>query len=428
MSDKALAICRESKLLRTNYFVRSSGRYCADISITDPITGLVRKKSVSSIDADKCTAKAAAAERELYSLIRDNFLRVHLKVHDITLQYYLSLDLECMQEHQWLRSYGGKEYTALMQYADKLDVSLTNCTTADDLVIPLQDLNLSQNTQTKVLRMLCDIFDELKKLQLYPGANPLANYCAASRAGKEESTSLSVNQALTPREIARLVAEYDAHHMRDARYLAAKLYAVGLPADIIAALDFGDIITVEGVHSLLVKEEMRPANKRQVRRGVENEYKVRRLPIDWMWADISEWITQYATMGIDDLRKVPLCACGCRKTPKRCTGSEIKAFLQGLLDRNVEERIELRPAKTKKTVVLAEKRYHVRPVVLHATFLASGYDILAHAPLSARYILGQPPETVDERVYIDFTASCRQQEMNEMIGEIMKKMGFGGDA
>ena len=41
---KAIEVCRANKWLKTQPYVRANGRHCADICVTDPVTGAKFKK------------------------------------------------------------------------------------------------------------------------------------------------------------------------------------------------------------------------------------------------------------------------------------------------------------------------------------------------------------------------------------------------
>ena len=62
----------------------------------------------------------------------------------------------------------------------------------------------------------------------------------------------------------------------------------------------------------------------------------------------------------------------------------------------------------------------------HKTFLVFGEPLLTEKPFHARYLLGQAPETVDERVYISFTNPRLQREMSDLAERILDRMRRGG--
>ena len=129
-------------------------------------------------------------------------------------------------------------------------------------------------------------------------------------------------------------------------------------------------------------------------------------------------------MGLSDLEKIPICGYGCRATPKRCSAKEIEEFLCRQIARHTAPDVVLRPPKAGASDTYSKSKISLTSAALHESFLAVGHDMLQSNQLSARYILGQRAATVDERVYIDYTAPRIQRRMNHIIVSIIVKMGW----
>ena len=308
-----------------------------------------------------------------------------------------------------------------------MDAELPSYRTAADVLPLLEQLGVGRKTELSVLRMLVDIFNRLISLDLYAGQNPLATYYAAARAADNKKAGQPHSKALPPAVIEAIGGDYRVHFLEDARYLALKLRVLGLAPDIIAALSYGNIVEKEGQHMLLIDEKMVLGSHRYKREKLcnSNEWAVRLLPLDnWLWQDLCAWRDKYATMGLSDLEKVPICGYGCRATPKRCTPDEIEVFVCHQIARHATPDNVIRLSKSGVADAYRKSQYPTTSAVLHESFLASGHGILQSDPLSTRYILGQRATTVDERVYIDFAAQRVQQHMNCIIASVIVKMGW----
>ena len=307
-----------------------------------------------------------------------------------------------------------------------MDAELPSYRTAADVLPLLEQLGVGRKTELSVLHMLVDIFDRLISLGLYVDQNPLATYYAATRSANNRKKSQPHSKALPPTAIAAIGKDYRTHFLKDARYLAVKLRALGLTPDIIAALSYGNIIEKEGQHTLLIDEKMVPGPHRQKREKLcsSNEWAVRLLPLDWLWQDLCAWRDKYTAMGLSDLEKVPICGYGCRATPKRCSTKEIEVFLCRQIARHTAPNVVLHPPKAGVSGTYSKSEIPLTSATLHESFLAIGHDTLQSDQLSARYILGYKASTVDERVYIDFTSPRIQQHMCQMIAKIIKKMDW----
>lgn len=424
---KAIEVCRANKWLKTQPYVRANGRHCADICVTDPVTGAKFKKTVSSLSVEKYDDKCNAAGRELCEKIWDSCLKVLLDGGKLTLADYLRYDLEYLRAKKWPKSYGEKEYSALLQLANIWDSEISSVCAVSEILPIIGHLCVSSDTELCIIRMLTDIFDRLKLLGIYAGQNPLATYYEATRSANNRKKSQPHSKALPPTAIAAIGKDYRTHFLKDARYLAIKLRALGLTPNIIAALSYGNIIEKEGQHMLLIDEKMVPGPHRQKREKLcsSNEWTVRLLPLaDWLWQDLCAWRDKYTAMGLSDLEKIPICGYGCRATPKRCSAKEIEEFLCRQIARHTAPDVVLRPPKAGASDTYSKSKISLTSAALHESFLAVGHDTLQSDQLSARYILGYKASTVDERVYIDFTSPRIQQHMCQMIAKIIKKMDW----
>ena len=110
---KAIEVCRANKWLKTRPYVRANGRRCADLCVTDPVTGAKFKKTVSSLSVEKYDDKCNAAERELCEKIWDSCLKVLLDGGKLTLADYLRYDLEYLRAKKWSNNYSQTAYNAL---------------------------------------------------------------------------------------------------------------------------------------------------------------------------------------------------------------------------------------------------------------------------------------------------------------------------
>lgn len=327
---KIVEVCRANKWLKTQPYVRANGRHCADICVTDPITGSRTSKTVSSLSEEKYRNKRDAAEENLCEEIWDSALKILLDGGELTLIDYLQYDAGYLHAKKWSNNYSQTAYNALQQLALSMDVELPSYRTAADVLPLLEQLGVGRKTELSVLRMLVDIFNRLISLDLYAGQNPLATYYAAARAADNKKAGQPHSKALPPAVIEAIGGDYRVHFLEDARYLALKLRVLGLAPDIIAALSYGNIVEKEGQHMLLIDEKMVLGSHRYKREKLcnSNEWAVRLLPLDnWLWQDLCAWRDKYATMGLSDLEKVPICGYGCRATPKRCTPDEIEVFV-----------------------------------------------------------------------------------------------------
>ena len=344
-----------------------------------------------------------------------------LLVGDITLLRYLEFDLPFLKE-KWPKSYGEKEYAALLCFAERFTRQIPSCTNADDFCDVLSALNISHELEVIVLRMVRDVIDELIKLDLYHGCNPISDYYSAANSAirRKKREQRNISSVALPQSIMHDIYKECLEHFRtDTRYLAIPLRAIGLSTDIIAALNFEDIICIGDDISILITTHSLRGDCRYVRRDLTNEWKVRLLPIGFLRDAIVYWKFKYEQMGVANVGKAPLCAAGCRKQPKRCIPDELEKFLTEIINRHVPAPPgEMRPS-SKKPTGFEYRTAKLSSSCLHETFLACGADILERDPLAARYILGQEALTVDEKVYIDRTHPLQQRYLGEMIKEIL---------
>lgn len=412
---KAIEVCRANKWLKTRPYVRANGRHCADICVTDPVTGSRTSKTVSSLSEEKYRNKRDAAEENLCEEIWDSALKILLDGGELTLIDYLQYDAEYLHAKKWSNNYSQTAYNALQQLALSMDAELPSYRTAADVLPLLEQLGVGRKTELSVLHMLVDIFDRLISLGLYVDQNPLATYYAAARTTDNKKVGQPRSKALPPAVTAAIGEDYRVHFLEGARYLALKLRVLGLAPDIIAALSYGNI-----------DEKMVPGPHRQKREKLccSNEWAVRLLPLDWLWQDLCAWRDKYTAMGLSDLEKVPICGYGCRATPKRCSTKEIEVFLCRQIARHTAPNVVLHPPKSGASGTYSKSEIPLTSAALHESFLAVGHDTLQSDQLSARYILGYKASTVDERVYIDFTSPRIQQHMCQMIAKIIKKMDW----
>ena len=388
---KAIEVCRANKWLKTRPYVRANGRRCADLCVTDPVTGAKFKKTVSSLSVEKYDDKCNAAERELCEKIWDSCLKVLLDGGKLTLADYLRYDLEYLRAKKWSNNYSQTAYNALQQLALSMDAELPSYRTAADVLPLLEQLGVGRKTELSVLHMLVDIFDRLISLGLYVDQNPLATYYAASRTTDNKKVGQPRSKALPPAAIAAIGKDYRVHFLDDARYLSIKLRVLGLSCEIISALDFGHVREMHEQHTLLIAEEMSQGPHRQVRKTLyeHNEWAVRLLPLaDWLWQDLCAWRDKYTAMGLSDLEKVPICGYGCRATPKRCSTKEIEVFLCRQIARHTAPKVVLHPPKAGASGTYSKSEIPLTSAALHESFLAVGHDTLQSDQLSARYILG----------------------------------------
>lgn len=424
---KIVEVCRDNNWLQTWPYVRANGRHCADICVTDPVTGSKTTKTVSSLSVEKYDDKCNAAERELCEKIWDSALKILLDGGELTLADYLRYDLEYLRAKKWSNNYSQTAYNALQQLALSMDAELPSYRTAADVLPLLEQLGVGRKTELSVLHMLVDIFDRLISLGLYVDQNPLATYYAAARTTDNKKVGQPRSKALPPTVTAAIGEDYRVHFLEDAKYLALKLRVLGLAPDIIAALSYGNIVEKEGQHMLLIDEKMVLGSHRYKREKLcnSNEWAVRLLPLsDWLWQDLCAWRDKYTAMGLSDLEKVPICGYGCRATPKRCSTKEIEVFLCRQIARHTAPNVVLHPPKAGASGTYSKSEIPLTSAALHESFLAVGHDTLQSDQLSARYILGYKASTVDERVYIDFTSPRIQQHMCQMIAKIIKKMDW----
>lgn len=375
---KAIEVCRANKWLKTRPYVRANGRHCADICVTDPVTGLRTSKTVSSLSEEKYRNKRDAAEENLCEEIWDSALKILLDGRELTLIDYLRYDLEYLRAKKWSNNYSQTAYNALQQLALSMDAELPSYRTAADVLPLLEQLGVGRKTELSVLHMLVDIFDRLISLGLYVDQNPLATYYAATRSANNRKKSQPHSKALPPTAIAAIGKDYRTHFLKDARYLAVKLRALGLTPDIIAALSYGNIIEKEGQHMLLIDEKMVPGPHRQKREKLcsSNEWAVRLLPLAWLWQDLCAWRDKYTAMGLSDLEKLPICGYGCRATPKRCSTKEIEVFLCRQIARHTAPNVVLHPPKAGVSGTYSKSEIPLTSATLHESFLAIGHDTL----------------------------------------------------
>lgn len=400
-------------LFNVNHFLKNKIIPSADIIAHDPLSfkRLPKERATAKSGGDALQKRIIAAEDKLYSKIRPKFLERELLGGEFTLKHYLSLDLPFLKK-TFPKAFGDREITALLQYAGALNVELDQCTSADDFLPALRAMNADRNLELAILRMVSDSLSELKQLGIL-SINPLPAYLAGARKNanrvKAEQQKHS-NVVLPSYAAAAILNEYDHHILQDARYFAVPLSLLGIPAATISALNMSDLVTFDDVLSLKIDSEMvRPA-VRLCERPLESTYQVRLLCVHFLRNEIGAWKQKYSSiMGTDlSAKKIPLCAFGCRAQPKRCSPEEINSFLKELLDR-------CHPGK------------HGFPTrAYHKTFLVFGEPLLTEKPFHARYLLGQAPETVDERVYISFTNPRLQREMSDLAERILDRMRRGG--
>ena len=393
-----------------NRFPGKDGTPCADVIIRDPDSGKNLKKRVSAKNGGEVLQnRIQAAMRELYLQVRPALMKCMLADDGLTLKRYLDYDLPYLRT-VFPKSISERDISFLLQYADKLTAPLKLCTSADDFLPALRDLDLNREQELVVLRMVSDSLTNLAKIGLCAG-NPLSTYLAEAKKNfnrvKAEQREPS-NRALPSYAAAAILAEYDRHILEDARYIAVPFALLGIPSNIISALNFSNLTAIEDVLSLRIDSKMDRPSRRLCERPLENIYQVRMLCVDFLRSEINYWRDKYASLGIDlSAKKVPLCAFGCRAQPKRCSPEEIDAFLKSLLDRCHSG-----------SHPFAARTYH-------KTFLVFGEEILGEKPYHALYLLGQSPETVDERVYISFTNPRIQREMSDMVKAIFDEMRKG---
>ena len=289
---KIVEVCRANKWLKTQPYVRANGRHCADICVTDPVTGSRTSKTVSSLSEEKYRNKRDAAEENLCEEIWDSALKILLDGGELTLIDYLQYDAEYLHAKKWSNNYSQTAYNALQQLALSMDAELPSYRTAADVLPLLEQLGVGRKTELSVLHMLVDIFDRLISLGLYVDQNPLATYYAAARTTDNKKVGQPRSKALPPAVTAAIGEDYRVHFLEDAKYLALKLRVLGLAPDIIAALSYGNIVEKEGQHMLLIDEKMVLGSHRYKREKLcnSNEWAMRLLPLDnWLWQDLCAW-------------------------------------------------------------------------------------------------------------------------------------------
>lgn len=423
-SQLAINLCMRHRLLKVLQYTRSDGRHCAEITAVDPITRDKHNQTIAVKEEAKFAQKLATAKRAKYRDIRNNFLYWWFMTEPLTLKKYLELDCPALKE-QWPASYDRKEFIALEQFANAMDCDLRECHDADLYIGLLATLGLKRDLEMRVLRMLTDIIDELIRLGLFVRENPIADYYHAAKSNdnrKKAANRHSTSIALSDCALRAIAAEYREKRMTDARYLAVPLRTLGLSTAQIAAFNIGDLNDQNGRYALPVRNQMILLQKRFLRAAVSNEWESRLLPMDWLRDDIQYWIEQYARMGVSDVKKAPLCAYGCRRHPKRCTPPEIEEFLQALLSRHTSQMSELRPTKRGTNPAFRDVSRKITSIALPESFQVAGRSVLDENPFLARYLLGQPAETVDERVYLDFTSARIQAKINDLISQIFGEM------
>jgi len=414
-------------LIKVNYYSRKDGTPCADVKVRDPITRETLVKQVTAkVGGEVLKKKAIAAAETLYRQVRPDFLKCALLAGSITLQSYLELDLPFLKE-KWPKSYGEKEYAALLCFAKGFPRAIPTCSNADDFCDVLSALNISHELEVIVLRMVRDVIDELIKLNLYHSSNPISDYYSAANSAirRKKREQRNISSVALPQSIMHDIYKECLEHFRtDPRYLAIPLRAIGLSTDIIAALNFEDIICIGDDISILITTHSLRGDCRYVRRDLTNEWKVRLLPIGFLRDAIVYWKFKYEQMGVANVGKASLCAAGCRKQPKRCIPDELEKFLTEIINRHVPAPPgEMRPS-SKKAAGFEYRTAKLSSQCLYETFLACGSGILDRDPLAARYILGQEALTVDEKVYTDRTHPLQQRYLGEMIEAILYKVGF----
>ena len=409
----------ESKLIpeqvrerfRVCRYLRNGVTPCADVKVCRPISGEVLCRQVSSKRGEEVIRKKIAAAAEtLYREVRPAVLRCELEGGGLTLKKYLSYDLAFLRQ-SFPKAYGDREVSALLRCADALTADPEQYASADAILPALRPLEGDRALELAVLSMLSKAFDELKKLGLVQ-RNPLSAYAALARknANRQKAEQREhTNAALPSYAVAALLREYDENILRDARYFAIPFAMLGLSADVIAALSFEDVVSVEAELSLRVASRVVRPGTRLCKIPLESVYQARLLCINFLRRETEEWERAYRGMGLDPLarRTVPLCAYGRRAQPRRCSPRKIEAFLQAALAR------------------CCKGEYGNPTRTLHKTFLVFGEETLAAKPFLARYLTGMPPETVDERVYISFTAPRIQRELSAMVQEVLARMREG---
>lgn len=100
---KAIEVCRANKWLKTRPYVRANGRHCADICVTDPVTGSRTSKTVSSLSEEKYRNKRDAAEENLCEEIWDSALKILLDGGELTLIDYLQYDAEYLHAKKMVK-------------------------------------------------------------------------------------------------------------------------------------------------------------------------------------------------------------------------------------------------------------------------------------------------------------------------------------
>ena len=254
----------------------------------------------------------AQRDRVCYVLIVGN--RGLCGTYNTALLRYLEFDLPFLKE-KWPKSYGEKEYAALLCFAERFTRHIPSCTNADDFCDVLSALNISHELEVIVLRMVRDVIDELIKLDLYHGCNPISDYYSAANSAirRKKREQRNISSVALPQSIMHDIYKECLEHFRtDPRYLAIPLRAIGLSTDIIAALNFEDIICIGDDISILITTHSLRGDCRYVRRDLTNEWKVRLLPIGFLRDAIVYWKFKYEQMGVANVGKAPLCAAGCR--------------------------------------------------------------------------------------------------------------------
>mgnify|MGYP001043329081 CR=1 FL=1 len=187
---KAIEVCRANKWLKTRPYVRANGRHCADICVTDPVTGSRTSKTVSSLSEEKYRNKRDAAEENLCEEIWDSALKILLDGGELTLIDYLQYDAEYLHAKKWSNNYSQTAYNALQQLALSMDAELPSYRTAADVLPLLEQLGVGRKTELSVLHMLVDIFDRLISLgylqTVHPGIkNPIRMRSEAYDAARQ---------------------------------------------------------------------------------------------------------------------------------------------------------------------------------------------------------------------------------------------------
>lgn len=105
---KIVEVCRDNNWLQTWPYVRANGRHCADICVTDPVTGSRTSKTVSSLSEEKYRNKRDAAEENLCEEIWDSALKILLGGGELTLIDYLQYDAEYLRSFAFRLPYRSK--------------------------------------------------------------------------------------------------------------------------------------------------------------------------------------------------------------------------------------------------------------------------------------------------------------------------------